>query len=165
MQSTSRQAFKTNTLQLDVWFNLTFLFRVLGSHHSAQTWQMSHLTSMWVHPRRSRYPWCTLMATTAITGKEKLFFFIVRYLLAYAIPLFLNRCETAKAGMLEMPYQGGDMSMIFILPFEGTPLSQVEMALKNFSWTKFYERANMVSTQQYLDNTLVLMLLEQYDYL
>ncbi len=68
----------------------------------------------------------------------------------------LNRCETARAVMLEMPYEGGDMSMIFILPFDGTPLAQVEKALKDFSWTNFYERANMVSTQQDLNKDLVL---------
>ncbi len=85
------------------------------------------------------------MGATTTTGK---IFIVKKYIFYFMWLLYVkNRCEAVKAGMLEMPYKGGDMSMIFILPFEKTPLSQVEEALKDFSWTEFYEKANMVSRQ------------------
>ncbi len=47
--------------------------------------------------------------------------------------------------MLEMLYEEEHLSMIFILPFEEMPLSEVEEAMKKFHWAEFYEKGTMVS--------------------
>ena len=57
---------------------------------------------------------------------------------------FYHEAKGVKAEMLEIAYKGGDVSMVFILPFEGVPIKEVEERMRDFSWGEFYDKGTWV---------------------